>query len=492
MANNTLKLSKRFTNGLDTAPIQTGLKDQKIMGAIPVKSFNLPLEAPLDLACNWNWADMYYNYLYKSQNGTISLHTCIPMQQSKLVRDGAISRSDTVHVFVATSTHNGRHERNVGTVDNPVMQTAFSNGNIGNFERMFDGNKITGAAMISNITTRLIPASLKMFRETMYPTQFNGNSYPVGKVINRLTLNIWAGIQQINANEDLELSQKHEQIQNLWDQYQNLLTDWEKLGYLVKSNIPYAIDNTVKDTNSVQLGYANTNPELDYHQVYGTEAGQASFTPSLNRVYCTAIITDAETDEHGQYTYGIYPSNIRSKDELYTLEDEDEIRRTPEVCTRQLLIADGAGNPVHISARVADMENGTRDNRKITKRSRIFSQLPVGTQIIILGAKLEFKYCNSGTLAVRAEISDLNYKSIDSRGNNTVVGDIASMQEDIIIIEPEAIDNTADESDFASIDLAAISQATRQSVDEIEQAPKPEEDSQQPALQTDTQHDDGM
>lgn len=492
MANNALKSTKRFNGGLDTAPIQTGLKDQKVMGAIAVKSFNLPLEAPLDLAANWNWADMYYNYLYKSQNGTISLHTCVPMQQTKLVRDGANSRPDTVHVFVATSTHNGRHERNVGTVDNPIMQTAFSNGNIGNFERMFDSTKITGASLTSNITTRLIPASLKMFRETMYPQEFNGNKHPVGKVINRLTLNIWQGIQQINASESLDLADKHKQIQKLWDQYQDLLADWEKLGYLVKSNLPYAIDNTVKNTNSVQLGYSNTNPELDYHQVYGTESGQASFTPATNRVYCTAIITDAETDEHGQYTYGIYPSSIRSKDELYTLEDEEEITRTPEVCTRQLLIADGAGNPVHISARVADMENGTRDNRKITKRSRIFNQLPVGTQIVIIGGKLDFKYCNSGTLAVRAEVSDLTYQTMSSRGNNTVVGDMASVQDDVIIISPDLVDDTKDDADFADINLDAITQNTRQSVEQIEQAPKPEDAQTEPSVQTDAQADNDM
>ena len=60
------------------------------------------------------------------------------------------------------------------------------------------------------------------------------------------------------------------------------------------------------------------------------------------------------------------------------------------------------------------------------------------------------------------------------------------------VLLKELANDIADESDFASIDLAAISQATRQSVEQIEQAPKPEEESQQPSLQTDTQHDDGM
>lgn len=492
MTNTTnVKALKRFHNNVNTAPIQTGIKDQKVMGAIATKNLNLPLEAPLDLAANWNWPEMYYNYLYKSQNGTISLHTCFPMQQTRLVRDGATSRADTVHLFVATSAHNGRHERNVGTLDNPVMQIVYSNGNIGNFERMFSSNKINGATLVSNVTTRLVPASLKMFRDTMYPTPINGNSYPVGKVINRLTLNIWNAIQLVNSNEEMESTEKQEAISKYWDQYQTLLEDWEKLGFLVKSNIPYAIDNTVKNSNSVQLGYSNTNSELDYHHVYGTETGQASFTPYNNRVYCTAIITDAETDEHGQYSYGIYPSNIRSKDELYTLTDDQEIAQTPEVCTRQLLISDGAGNSVYISARVSDMENGTRDNRKITKRSRIFNQLPAGTQIVIVGGRLDFKYCNSGTLAVRAEISDFNYMTMSSRGANTVVGDIASVQEDVIIIEPDLSADIEDDQDFQDIDLGTLVENTRQSIQNVDK-PQQEEQAPQPAIQTDAQSDDEM
>ena len=191
----------------------------------------------------------------------------------------------------------------------------------------------------------------------------------------------------------------------------------------------------------------------------------ASYLPDINRGYMMAIVTDAITDSSGKFQYGTYPASIRTQEDLMTITDETEIKNTPEVTTRELSITDGAGNTVLVSARMRDTRSGSGSNRTLNKRSRAFADIPVGSQIIILGCKVAPKYSKEGTQAIRFELSDMNYKVINSTASNLVVGDLTSTQNDEFQhdgnVQVLSMDDSLDDFDISALATPIASKAPK-------------------------------
>lgn len=468
----------------DTTPISTSLVDQKIAGAVSQRSPNLPNENALAYTVNRKRPDMFLNFITKSPQGKFNLNTLFPMSVVNFPR-GNSNTLDTVNVYVAIAASSGKHQRNVGTPEQPQMITAYANGNIGNFARMFESLKITGCTAIASISQSLIPASVDFVTKN-YFEQIQGKDYIIGTVINRATLNTWKNIRAIQENlsgEYESTTDKEAALAAQWEAYQDMRKVWVEQGYLVESNIQYAIENGVKNTNSAELGFSNASAELNASSIYGTEYGMASYLPDVNRGYMTAILTDAVTDSSGKFHYGTYPAaNIRSQEDLMTLTDPDEIKNTPEITTRELMITDGAGNNVLVSARMRDTRSGSGSNRTLNKRSRAFADIPVGSQILIIGCKVAPKYSKEGTQAIRFELSDLNYKVISSASSNLVVGDLTSVQDDTFQSDGHVQVLGMDES-IDDFDLSMMSKPL---------SAKPAETKDTPVVQTTAKSDDQM
>lgn len=462
----TPNFMKHYYGSQDTTPISTSLVDQKIVGAISQRSPNLPNENALAYTVNRKRPDMFLNFITKSPQGKFSLNTLFPMSVVNFPR-GNSNTLDTVNVYMAIAASSGKHMRNTGTPEKPVEVIAYANGNIGNFARMFASQKITGCTAIASISQALIPASVDFVTKN-YFEQINGKDYPIGTVINRATLNTWKAIRNIqeNTSGDYESStDKENALAQQWQAYQDIRQEWVDRGYLVESNIQYAIENGVKNTNSPELGFSNSSPELNASSIYGTEYGMASYLPDINRGYMMAIVTDAITDSSGKFQYGTYPASIRTQEDLMTITDETEIKNTPEVTTRELSITDGAGNTVLVSARMRDTRSGSGSNRTLNKRSRAFADIPVGSQIIILGCKVAPKYSKEGTQAIRFELSDMNYKVINSTASNLVVGDLTSTQDDEFQhdgnVQVLSMDDSLDDFDISALATPIASKAPK-------------------------------
>lgn len=455
----------------DTTPISTTVVDQKIVGAVSNRSPNLPNENAFSYTVNRKRPDMFLNFITKSPQGKFNLNTLFPMSSVNFPR-GNSNTLDTVNVYVAVAASSGKHQRNVGSPEQPQMVTAYANGNIGNFARMFESMKITGCHGIASISQALVPASVDFVTKN-YFEQIGGKDYIIGTVINRATMNTWKNIRAIqeNLSGDYEsVTDKETALAAQWQAYQEAREMWVLQGYLVESNIQYAIENGIKNTNSAELGFTNSSPELNASSIYGTEYGMASYLPDVNRGYMTAILTDAVTDSSGKFHYGTYPASIRSQEDLMTLTDPDEIKTTPEVTTRELMITDGAGNNVFVSARMRDTRSGSGSNRTLNKRSRAFADIPVGSQILIIGCKIAPKYSKEGTQAIRFELSELNYKVITSASSNLVVGDLTSVQDDTFVTDGHVQQLGMDE-DIEDFDLSSLSMTL--SVKSEEQKDKP-------------------
>lgn len=473
-----LDFKKKYYLGHDTTQISSTLVDQKITGSVGNKNPNIPAEVSVTYAANKKRHDMHLHFITKSQQGKFTLNTLFPMLYSDFSKNPTSNNPfDNVSVYVAVAAHGGQYERNVGTLEKPQYALTYSNGNLANFGRMFTSKRITGATITANISQGLIPASVNAWTNK-YPELIKGNEYSVGTVINRFTLNTWKQLRTIQANaaEQYETdAEKTAALEAVWNKYQKQRAAWEIEGYLVSSNILYAIENGVKNTTAAELGYSNAAPELNAASLYGTAEGEMSFIPETNRAHMTAILTDATTDETGNFHYGIYPQNIRNKNELVTLTDQDDIRRTAEVCTRELLISDGAGNNVTISARMKDNAFGSargEDNqRSINKRSRAFYDVPVGTQVVIVGSKLVPRYSKEGTQAIRFELHDLNYKVMNAASSNLVIGDLTSEQIDYNNDEQLAMLNeNLDDFDLDDVDTLSAKQSTTETQTAVSQS----------------------
>lgn len=422
-----------FGANITTTPISTDLADHKTIGALSTKSVNLVNEVHISLSANKKRPDMFLPYIMKSREGTFKLHCLFPMLQNNLPRQGS-NAIDTVNVYVSVSAHPGKHLRNIGTQENPVEATAYADGNLGALLRLNMSNKLTVIEGFVNITMGVIPASIK-YAQDMYHEKLGGKEYPIHQVIKKLTLNAWKKLQELAIAEEIDeqFETKTAAIEHTWNHYVALRDLWIEKGYLIESPIYYGRENSLNAVNAPTLGLMNTSPELNISSIIGTDYGMASFLPDTQRAFVMGVLTDSTQDTSGKFQFGVYAANARTSEDLVTLTDEEEIRTTVEQATRELMITDGAGQPVNVTIRVRDVTTGSGNRRTINKRARALHALPAGTQLLILGSKIVARYSREGTQEIRFELSDLNYVPLTTNAN-LIAGDFTVSEDDSTMV----------------------------------------------------------
>lgn len=397
-------------------PIKTTMVDQKTVGAVSARSSLIPSEVALKLKANKTNKHLLH-VIHRASNGVLSLHTVFPFQQVTMGNQGNLN---TVNVGVITPAANSKHERTVGAnVDNKAI--AFGNSNFAAFARTFASSLLNGASISGNLTETYIPKLNKTWT-TPYHTAVK-NLPPettVGQAINHITLLIWSTLKAIEADTKLIDSDREKKIQQFWNEYQAVFKDWLAREYLDRSVAVYAEPNGVDPDVSAYLGINAPSDELNPSKIYSQD-GETSFLPEVNKGFLTAIILDDETDQDGKFKFGIYKVAAGNREELITLDDEEEIAKTVEVCTRCVQITDGAGNALKIQVRVRDQSYGS-DSKPI-KLSRSFYNIPVGTPVEIRG-KLQFRMVRAGSQAITAEVVANNFKVYGAQ--NMIIGDLST------------------------------------------------------------------
>ena len=397
--------------------IKTSMVDQKTVGAVSSRNSLMPSEVSLKLKANKANKHLLH-VIHKSLNGTLSLNTVFPYQQVTLNNQGGLN---TVNVGVITPASSSQHERSVGAnVDNKAL--AFGNSNFGAFARTFSSKLLNGSSLTGNITETYIPKLNKIWTQP-YHTKVKGlpEDVTVGHAVNHITLLIWSTLKAIEADKQLTDSDREAKIQKFWEEYQTIFNDWLARDYLDRSLAVYAEPNGVDPDVSAYLGINATADELNPNKIYSKE-GEASFLPETNKGFFTAIILDDQTDEEGKFQFGIYKVQAGNREELVTLDDEEEIAKSVEVCTRMVQISDGAGNAVKVQVRVRDESYGV--GYKPNKYSRAFYNLPVGS-VVELRGKLQFRMVRSGSQAVTVELHVTN-KFKPYGAQNMIVGDLST------------------------------------------------------------------
>ena len=397
-------------------PIKTNIVDQKTVGSVSSRSALMPSEVALKLKANKTNKHILH-VIHRASNGVLSLHTVFPFQQ---VTMGTQSNLNTVNVGVITPAASSKHERTVGSnVDNKAI--AFGNSNFAAFARLFASQSLNGASLSGNLTETYIPKLLKTWTKPYHTTvKHLDTNATVGQAINHITLLIWSTLKAIESDTKLVESKREEKIQQFWNEYQTVFKDWLAREYLDRSIAVYAEPNGVDPDVSAYLGINAPSDELNPSKIYSAD-GETSFLPEVNKGFLTAVILDDETDQDGKFKFGIYKVAAGNREELVTLEDEEEISKTVEVCTRCVQISDGAGNNLKVQVRVRDQSYGS-DSKPI-KLSRSFFNIPVGTPVEIRG-KLQFRMVRTGSQAITAEVVANNFKVYGAQ--NMIIGDLTT------------------------------------------------------------------
>ena len=419
-------------------PIKTDMVDQKVVGAVSNRNAVIPSEVSVKLKANKTHKHLLH-VIHKASNGVLSLNTVFPFQNVTPSIQG--SGLNTVNIGVITPASSARHERslNANDVDNKAI--AFGNSNFSAFARTFASTRLNGCSIVGNLTETFIPKLTKTWTEDYFEKVIltkgkEARQLTVGQALNVLTLKAWEELKNIEANTKLTNEKRAEQFELFWTGYQNLFSEWIRRGYVDKSIAIYAEPNGVDPDVSAYLGIIAPADELNPAKIYSLE-GETSFLPEINKGYFTAIILEDETDETGKFQFGIFKTNLRAREELVTLEDEEEISKTVEVCTRRVQITDGAGNPVKVQVRIKDQVFGA--NSRPIKHSRAFYNIPVGTPVELRG-KLTFRLAKEKSQAITVELVVSNYKVYGAQ--NMVIGDLTNTE------DASQLSNTDDVSFF--------------------------------------------
>lgn len=412
-------------------PIKTDMVDQKVVGSISNRNVLIPSEVSLKLKANKANRHILH-VIHKVGNGMLTLNTVFPFQQVSHSLTG--SGLNTVNVGVITPASSSKHERATGpNVD--LKSIAFGNSNFAAFSRTFSSNLLNGCSISGNLTETFVPKLKEVWTQPYHDKVpgFDKDIPSVGVAVNHITLLLWSMLKQIESDSKLKEAQREEKIQQFWKEYQVVFNDWIARGYLDSSIAVYAEPNGVDPDVSAYLGITAAADELNPAKIY-SEEGETSFTPEVNKGYLTAIILDDETDDEGKFQFGIYKANS-TRDNLIVLTEEDEIANNAEICTRRVMIQDGAGNFVKIQVRVRDEVYGA--SRPI-KLARSFWNIPVGSPVEIRG-KLQFRMVKSGSQAITAEVVATRFKTYSAQ--NMIIGDISTADADELLNTVEAGDS---------------------------------------------------
>lgn len=441
--------------------VKTDIADQKILGAAAGRTNVIKSKAALSLKANKANACIMH-YMKKAGNGTLSLHTLFPFQHTGFNRRG--TSYSTVNLFVSVGASSSPYGKTVPNRPDLPKSLAFGDGNVAAMARTFYSERLNGIELRNDFTEEYVPI-LNTVWDSPYFEKHGERQLTVGQAMNFTTLKLWLNIQDVKDNTKLSDADREEKYLAIWNQYQTFQKLWVQYKYLDISTVAYAKENAIKPDVAAYLGTTAAADELNPQKIIGTPEGLTSTEPQMNEGNFHAILLDDEQDEYGKHHFGIFKLSTFSADNMETLTDSDEISKTPEICSRSVMIFDGAGRQLKARARVVDETYGS--NSTPVKTSRSFFNLPVGTIVHIQG-DISFRTLKEGSQAIVVEIESEDYMPSGSN-QNMVVGDVTTSEIDL--------------NEFSLSDPSALLLNATE-----DQAPQQQED----VVPTNTQTDDEM
>lgn len=416
--------------------VHTDLADVKIVGSAAHRNMQIPT-----MVCATLKADKRNNnhlmLINKAVNGVLSLNVVFPFQHVDFNTMGNGIITDTVFVQVAASS--GQYQRVINGSNTELKGIANSNGNLTRLSTIFESKILNGATIIGSITDGYIPRLNNVYA-LQYHDMINGEVVGVINAINRITLSIWNKIKGIEESSmvdaDKQIAYKVE-----WDRYLSFFEVWKDRNYIDVSNVIYASENSVEPVCAAFLGTRSSAPELDTNKVYGTING-SSYVPKVNRIFACGIISPATHSENGKFEYGIFKAE-RGENRV-VLEDNDEISRTVEVCTKELYITDAIGRELTVQVKARDIQYGV--GSKPIKLSRRLANEPVGSMVQLNGI-LKFRPVREKSQAVKFEINLIDQQTYGIQ-HNAIVGDIDTS---------DAVMFNTDGDSYLDLDLEVLS-----------------------------------
>jgi hypothetical protein len=392
--------------------VHTDLADVKIVGSAAHRNMQIPTMVSVTLKADKR-NNNHLMLINKAVNGVLSLNVVFPFQHVDFNTMGNGIQTDTV--FVQVSASSGQYQRVINANNPDLKGIANSNGNLTRLASIFESKVLNGATIIGSVIDGWIPRLGNVYSLSYHDT-INGETIGVINAINRITLNIWNRIKSIEES-DLVEADKQNGYKAEWDKYLSFFEAWKAHNYIDVSNVIYAVENSIEPVCAAFLGTRSSVPELDTNKVYGTING-SSYVPKTNRIFACGVISGASRSENGKFEYGVFKAG-RGEDRI-VLEDQDEISKTVEICTKELYITDGIGREVTIQVKARDIQYGV-GSRPI-KLSRRLANEPVGSMLQLNGT-LKFRPVREKSQAVKFEVELIDHQTYGSQ-TNAIVGNI--------------------------------------------------------------------
>ena len=412
MIDNTLikYFGEKLANKRDN--VHTDLADVKIVGSAAHRNMQIPTMVTATLKADKR-NNNHLMLINKAVNGVLSLNVVFPFQHVDFNAMGNGIVTDTVFVQVAASS--GQYQRVINPNNPDLKGIANSNGNLARLASIFESNILNGASIIGSVIDGYIPRLNNVYSQQYHDT-INGESVGVITAINRITLNIWNRIKGIEESDMVEVD-KQNGYKAEWDKYLSFFEVWKAHNYIDVSNVIYAVENSIEPVCAAFLGTRSSAPELDTNKVYGTING-SSYVPKVNRIFACGIVSGASHSENGKFEYGIFKAG-RGEDRI-VLEDQEEISKTVEICTKELYITDGIGRELTVQVKARDIQYGA-GSRPI-KISRRLANEPVGSMVQLNGI-LKFRPVREKSQAVKFEIDLIDHQTYGMQ-TNAIIGDM--------------------------------------------------------------------
>lgn len=445
---------------INTQSINTGLTAERYAGSTNARTINMKSTVYGLLGGRHQDVNLIYHYMQRAVNGTITLHTAVPMHQYARRMINGSPANTQVTVFVSIEADPNQYNRNS---DKAIV---FANSNAGLIDKFFESKSpFTGFFVTGNLTSNLIPHSIVNWNK---PHKDNADKTQ-GQVLNEFVIRTWHALQQTQASESLAADEKQIELEKLWSRYEKALETAEKGQLLTMSNLVYANNNGIMPAIIPFANVVSPNPYLDGSHMYGNKDSRVSFAPEIFGISATGIFTESVQDERSGYQYGTFAIPMRGNDDeqptkgKLSVVPEDKKSTVPETCTRELRLADGAGNDVFVQARVSDLVYGSEN---IVKRSRSFSDYGVNTLIQINGAAYA-RNVEKGCLAIKFEITSdsLEHKPFGSTSTNVVLGDVSTTMLDLDSNEDFELGSSDDVETLSIQQEENQNQETEQSMD---------------------------
>lgn len=403
-----------LVGGHSVAPVATSLKNAIATGNIGkpttfTTSVSMTLKAVKSL--NSTALSNALLLLNKSAKGIVTIQAVVPTQSAVVSRN----QISAIPVHLVMPLHIDEVMRT--NEETHVTTNTINNSNILEYINAVKSPQINALNVQGNITETYILTNDEQAR-ALTKDKNTGEVMSTIECINVNVLQIWNAINVLANTETLDDQEKHDKLQEAWNRYERLINVFVTKGILVKSNAIYPTPNGLRSMLTAMPGTNTTQvPSLNYTDVYN---GSVRSLQQPDLIVGSAIISDKQAMDNG-FKYTVLP--VTARENKTPLVNEEEISKTMEVASRELIIYDGAGQEVAVSVQVRDVRYS---GEAIIKRSRTFFAFTPGTELFF-NSTVRPRFVKSGSNAIKFEIGDngtnFEYKVVQTP-SNIAVGDI--------------------------------------------------------------------